>query len=266
MGRLAGERGRIACTGRERPAVTPDVLEVRAFYEAPLGAVAGRLVGRVLAATWPDLRGLRLLGIGYPEPYLPGGAAGCERVLSFMPAAQGAVGSSAGSASGASALVDLLCLPLPEACLDRILVVHALETVESPAEFLAELSRVMAPNGRVILVCPNRRGLWARLDTTPFGHGQPFSRTQLRRLLRRCALADERWAETLYVPPLRSRMLLRGAGVWERVGTGLGLPFAGLHVVEAVKSVAQPEPVRSRGQVRRRLPNLLPVPASGAAL
>lgn len=243
-----------------------DVLELEAFYEAALGAVARRYVGRVLADVWPDLSGQSLLGLGYATPYLGGLGARAARVLSFMPAQQGVVGWPA-SGPSRSALVDPTTLPLPDGSLDRVLVVHALETAESPAELLHEVARLLAPAGRVVLVCPNRRGLWARMDTTPFGQGQPFSRSQLRRLLRDTLLAPERWAETLYVPPLRSRVLLRGAGAWERLGVGLSLPFAGLHVVEAARQIHRPVPIRARRRAPRAQPLLVPVPASrdGAA-
>ncbi len=37
-------------------------------------------------------------------------------------------------ARSASALVETSLMPLPDACVDRVLVVHALETVERPRE------------------------------------------------------------------------------------------------------------------------------------
>lgn len=238
-----------------------DVADLSAFYDTPLGAVACRLVGRVLGQAWGDMRGLRLLGIGFATPYLPALSTGCERVAAFMPAAQGVVGWPRGQPA-ASALTDPTMMPLPEASIDRVLVVHALETAESPAELLHEIGRILAPCGRVILVCPNRRGLWARMDTTPFGQGQPFSRKQLRRLLRETSLAPERWSEALYVPPLASGLVLRGAGFWERCGERLSLPFAGLHVVEAARYTPRPVMVRERRRVPRPSPILDPVPAS----
>ena len=36
---------------------------------------------------------------------------------------------------------------------------------------LREIWRVLAAGGRVILVVPNRAGIWARTEATPFGHG-----------------------------------------------------------------------------------------------
>lgn len=242
-----------------------DVLDLAGFYEGPLGSVARRLVGRVVEDFWPDLAGRSLAGLGYAVPYLPPLARAAERAFALMPGCQGVVHWPAGAAP-ASCLVDPLMLPLPEGSVDRLLVVHALETAESPSELLQEVARALSPSGRAIVVCANRRGLWARLDTTPFGQGQPYSRSQLRRLMRDCFLAPTRWAETLYVPPFENRLLLSGAGAWERVGVGLSLPGAGVHVVEAEKQWHRPAPVRRRRRAERNRPVLVPVPASRGQL
>ena len=89
-----------------------------------------------------------------------------------MPAAQGVVNWPSPGLS-ASALVEPTLLPLPTASIDRVVLVHALEETESPDDLLEEVSRVLNPGGRMILVVPNRRGLWARMDGTPFGQGRP---------------------------------------------------------------------------------------------
>ena len=236
-----------------------DIADLRVFYASPLGAVARRFVGRAVERFWPDLHGLSVLGLGYALPYLP--ASRCERTLAFMPASQGVVNWPPTGAS-ACALVDPLMMPLPDGSIDRILVVHALETIESPAELLQEVWRILTPGGRVMLICPNRRGLWARMDRTPFGQGQPFSRSQLRGLMRQTNFAADGWAETLYLPPLRSRLLLRGAGAWERLGVGLSLPFAGLHVVDATKQLYRPALRPQKRRAHRASPALMPVAAS----
>lgn len=236
-----------------------DVTDLRAFYASPLGALARRLVGRAVETFWSDVRGLRLLGLGYATPYLSTLGAGAERRIVFMPATQGVVNWPA-SGPSASALVDPLAMPLDDGSIDRILVVHALEVVESPAELLHELWRILTPGGRLVLVCPNRRGLWSRMDRTPFGHGQPFSRSQLRHLMRQSLLSPDGWAEILYMPPLRSRLLLSAALPWERLGVGLSLPFAGLHVVEATKQLHRPILVGQKRRRGRLSPVLRPAP------
>lgn len=234
-----------------------DITDLRSFYASPLGDVTRRFVGRSIARFWGKLTGLRVLGLGYTPPYLSIARAESERTLAFMPSSQGVV-NWPGTGVSASALVDPLSMPLPDACIDRVLLVHALEAVESPSELLHEIWRILTPGGRIIMVAPNRRGLWARMDTTPFGHGQPYSRSQLKSLMRQTWFSPEAWAETLYVPPLRNRLLLQTAQAWEQVGIGFSLPFAGLHVVDATKQLYRPGAVRAVRRSRRMSPVFVP--------
>lgn len=242
-----------------------DITDLRGFYASPLGDVTRRFVGRSVARFWGRLTGLRVLGLGYAPPYLSIAQGDSERTLAFMPSSQGVV-NWPGTGASASALVDPLNMPLPDACIDRVLLVHALESVESPSELLHEIWRILTPGGRIIMVAPNRRGLWARMDTTPFGHGQPYSRSQLKALMRQTWFSPEAWAETLYVPPLSNRLLLRTAQAWEQVGIGFSLPFAGLHVVDATKQLYRPGAVRAVRQSSRMAPVFVPASSSASRL
>jgi hypothetical protein len=47
-----------------------DVVELREFYGTRLGQVARRMVARRIRQLWPDITGMRLLGLGYATPYL----------------------------------------------------------------------------------------------------------------------------------------------------------------------------------------------------
>lgn len=238
-----------------------DVTELMRFYDTPLGVTVARLVGRTIHELWAETRGLRVLGIGYAVPYLDQLADGCERRLAFMPPGQGIRHWPARDGS-ASAMADPSILPLPESSIDRILVAHAVEFAPDPLELMDEIARILTPTGRAVFLCPNRRGLWARMDTTPFGHGQPFSRKQIRRLLHGTQLEASGWREALYVPPLGNALVLRSAAGWEKLGRGLSLPFAGLHLVETSKRLHRPIKVRARRRQQSREPALVPVPAS----
>ena len=125
-------------------------------------------------------------------------------------------GSSAGHRRGPAmaALVEEDELPLTDAAVDRVLLVHALEMSTDAAELLREVWRVLAPGGRLLAVVPNRRGLWARMDTTPFGQGRPYSRTQITQLLRETWFTPNGWDEALYVPPIGRGWFLRSAVAW----------------------------------------------------
>jgi SAM-dependent methyltransferase len=213
-----------------------DVSDLRSFYATPLGKVAGRLVGRIIRQRWDICAGFSMLGVGYAAPYLTVFREEAVRVLAFMPAEQGVVNWPASGASS-SALVETMMMPLPDSCIDRVLLVHALESVEHPRQLLGEIWRILTPGGRMIVVVPNRGGLWTRVDTTPFGHGQPYSRSQLRELMRETLFSPIHWGEALYVPPFARPMLLRAAPAFERIGGRFALPGAGVYLVEATKQL-----------------------------
>jgi SAM-dependent methyltransferase len=241
-----------------------DVVDLRNFYAHPLGTVARRFVGRGVRARWKDTRGQRVLGIGYATPYLGLFREEAERCLAFMPAAQGVVKWPSARAS-LTALVEEHDLPLPDAEVGRVLLVHALEMSHDPVGMLREVWRVLGAGGRLLAVIPNRRGVWARIDTTPFGQGRPYSRSQITALLRDAWFTPTGWGEALYVPPIPRRWFLRSAGAWERAGSFLWAPFAGVHIVEATKEVYRAIPARR--EKRRLVPALEPVlaPSAGGA-
>lgn len=220
-----------------------DVVDLRSFYAQPLGVVTRRLLGRAIRARLPDVRGMSVMGVGYATPYLGVFREEAERCIALMPAAQGVVRWPS-AAPTLAALADEGALPLPNSCIDRVVAVHLLEMTPDAAASLREVWRVLAPGGRLLAVVPSRRGVWARMDATPFGNGRPFSRGQIVRLLREALFTPVGWDEALYFPPVSSRWLLRTAVAWERLGGGLSLPFAGVHIVEATKQLYRPAPVK----------------------
>ena len=232
-----------------------DVVDLRTFYAEPLGRIAHRTVARTLRGWWPGTTGMAVLGLGYATPFLDQFRDHAVRVLALMPAEQGVV-HWPGVDITSTSLVEADALPLPDGCIDRLLVVHLLETAQHPREVLSEIWRVLAPGGRMIAVAPNRRGWWARSDSTPFGQGQPFSRSQLQALLRDTLFSPERFAEVLYVFPVRHRLFWRLAPAFEAFGRQLALPGAGLHLVEASKQLYRPIPLRRAA--RQALPALKP--------
>lgn len=229
-----------------------DVTDIRAFYETPLGQVARRLVRRRLRTLWPDARGRRLLGLGYAIPYLRPYLGEAERVLAFMPAGQGAAPWPRND-PGLTALVEEADLPLPDESVDLVLMVHALETGEAVRPMLREIWRVLSPGGRILIVAPNRRGLWARNEATPFGHGHPYSRSQLQGLLRDQMFTPVQWDTALHLWPARAPLALRWSAPIDRMGARWLPRFAGVHLVEASKQIygLPLEPAARR--VRRRL-------------
>jgi SAM-dependent methyltransferase len=191
-----------------------------------------------------------MLALGYATPYLRAFHGEAERVISFMPAAQGVLHWPK-EGPNITALVDEAELPLQDSSIDRALLIHALECSEQVRPLLAEIWRVLAGGGRLLVVVPNRRGIWARLDRTPFGAGHPYTPTQLSTLLRDADFIPVGTAAALFIPPTASRMVLSAAGAWENVGERWFPGFAGVAMIEATKQIyAKPKPA---GKPRRRL-------------
>ncbi|MEJ8569877.1 methyltransferase domain-containing protein [Microbaculum marinum] len=239
-----------------------DVVDLRGFYGSGLGQVARRLLVRRLRGLWPDLSDMSVVGLGYAGPYLGIFREEAERTLAFMPAAQGVVNWPSDGPSAAT-LVGEANLPLGDGTVDRLLLVHCLEMSEQPRELLRECWRVLAPGGRLAVIVPNRRGLWARFEHTPFGHGRPFSRSQLVRLLRDALFTPNAWGEALWVPPFRGRFMIRSAAAWERVGTVIKAMPPGMLFVEATKQLYSAIPAKEARRSRVLVPSLAgePVPS-----
>ena len=217
----------------------PDVEEVRNFYKSQLGAVARRLLVHRIRALWPNVQGQTILGLGYAAPFMRPFLQEAGRVIAVMPEDQGAVHWPAEGPSRAI-LASETELPLRDASVDKVLAVHSLEMTGSPRPLLREIWRVLAPEGRLLLVVPNRRGLWARFDHTPFGHGRPYSHSQLDRLLASAMFAPAGWSPMLFMPPLGWRIVLNTAVGIERAGSYAWPRFCGVLAVEAEKHLYAP--------------------------
>ncbi|WP_350335508.1 methyltransferase domain-containing protein [Coralliovum pocilloporae] len=239
-----------------------DVIDFRNFYSEQLGRTVRREIRTTIARRWSSVGDQRILGFGYATPFLDPFRTDAERVFAFMPAQQGVVNWPSSDES-ATALVDEDALPLPDACLDRILVVHALEHSDRPRELLREFWRVLAPGGRILIVVPNRRGYLARVDRTPFGFGRPFSRGQLTSLLRETLFSPVSWGPALYMTPVPRFMSIELTHRLARVGALLSPAFAGAIYVEATKQMYQGVTESRRKRLANALkPVLVPAPSA----
>ncbi len=235
-----------------------DIIELRDFYHSSTGRVTGRLIRRAVREMWPTVAGERVLGLGYTTPFLPPFMGEAERVASMMPAAMGVLRWPGGREPNLATLVDELDLPLAARSVDCLLLVHALEFADHTRGMLRECWRVLADGGRMLLVVPNRRGAWARLERSPFANGQPYSQGQINRLLRDNMFTPMRSGGALFLPPTPSRMMLGSAPAIERLGARWFPGFGGVLVVEASKQIYAG--TVQRVEVRRRLPVALPEP------
>lgn len=232
-----------------------DVVELRAFYSRPLGHAVRRLLGHRIRARWRNLHGQTLIGLGFATPYLGSYRDEAARLGALMPASQGAIVWPR-DGNIRCALVDEINLPLPDNSVDRLLAVHCLEGSESTRQLLREMWRILSPEGRLLLVVPNRSSVWARMDKTPFGHGRPFSRGQLERILTEAMFTPEHWSWALHVPPMEHRLVLKSIVGIERLGARVWPSIGGIILVEARKELIAPG---IKGERARALEGLVTV-------
>jgi len=243
-----------------------DVLDLRNFYyRTALGRVAQRAIRDQVAASWPDVTGQTVVGFGFAAPVLRPFLDGSRRVLALMPGPQGVMPWPAG-AENVSVLCEETAWPLQTGFVDRLVLLHGLETSENPSAVLDEAQRVLGPGGRMLVIVPNRAGLWSRRDITPFGFGRPYSAAQLEAQLKRHGFTPERSLTVLHVPPSQAKFWLRTAPVWEDLGQRLPWLSGGVLMIEASKQVHAPMRGGLGALVRRPLRALegvgQPVPAA----
>ena len=216
-----------------------DVIALRDFYKTPLGQhVAGQMHPH-MTRFWQADSGSCNVMVGYGIGWLPPVSRDHEmpaNLLSLMLARSGVIPWPE-SGPGRSGLVDGHALPLPDVHIDRLLLAHALEFNAEPGRLLDECWRVLDGAGRLLVVVPNRRGLWARLEHIPFGHGRPYSSRQLCQLLESHGFVPKRTYRTVCLPPLQNRVMMRFAITIERLGQRWWPALGGVLLVEAEKKL-----------------------------
>ena len=217
-----------------------DVLDLRNFYyRTQLGRVAQRAIRDQVVSLWPPLGGQTVAGFGFAVPLLRPYLADARRVIGLMPGPQGVMPWPAGMAN-VSVLCEETLWPLPTGHVDRLVLMHGLETSDNPTAVLEQAHRVLGHGGRALFVVPNRAGLWARRDGTPFGFGRPYSGRQLEAQLKAHGFTPERSMTSLFAPPSESRFWLGTSNFWEGFGRRLPWLAGGVLMVEASKQVYAP--------------------------
>lgn len=230
----------------------PDIVNLRQFYTTPLGEQVQRLIDRSLRTIWPEEPSDKLLGIGFPTPYMEPYLDTGMPLFVCMPAAQGAVYWPASRANLAF-LSHESQLPLPAESVNRVLLVHGIEHSEELSWMMREIWRVLVPGGRVLAVVPNRMSFfWSRSARSPFGYGRPFTMMQLKTLFTGHQFSPMRSSVALFTPPLYWRWLWRVADKIETVGKIFFRPFGGVLILEAEKQVyaAIKQPAHVRREYR----------------
>ena len=231
-----------------------DVVDLRNFYyRTRLGRAAQRAIREKVLKCWPEANGQTVAGFGFAVPLLRPYLKDARRVIGLMPGPQGVMPWPVGMPNVA-VLCEETSWPLETGRVDKLVVMHGLETSENPTALLEECWRVLGPGGKALFIVPNRAGLWSRGDGTPFGFGRPYSLGQLENQLKLHSFLPERHLAALFQPPSHKRFWLKTGPFWEATGGRISSHLAGgVLIVEATKRVHAPTPTGLREAVRRPL-------------
>ena len=236
-----------------------DVQDLRNFYyRSTLGRAAQKSLRDRMLQIWPEAKGQTVVGFGFAAPLLRPYLKDAKRVITLMPGPQGVMPWPAGLPN-TSVLCEETLWPIETGHVDKLVLLHGLETSERPSDLLEECWRVLGPGGKVLFIVPNRAGLWARRDGTPFGYGRPYSPGQLESQLKKHQFLPERHLSALHQFPSQKRIWMKSAPMFDRVGQVMPTVIAGgAFMVEATKLVYPPKGKVARSKARRAIGVLEP--------
>ena len=217
-----------------------DTVQIQSFYATPLGVTVTRLLDPYVRPFWDGRADSYNAVFGYGPPFLNMiDDAAKAKAIALMPARHGAV---IWPQTGAvrTILSKGHNLPLPDVHLDRLMLTHSLEFDDDPARLLDECWRVLDGAGKLLVMVPNRRGIWTHRETTPLGHGRPFSRRQLETALTQHGFEVNRVHRVVFIPPVQRGPLLRFASSCERFGQRCWPALGAILLIEATKMLYAP--------------------------
>ena len=214
-----------------------DILTLQQFYNSKLGRIFETEIAKQIQALWPNTKGEKILGIGYCLPYLIPYYHESERIIYAMPAHQGIMSWPPSEDTNSATLVYENSLPFDGSSFDKILVVHAFEESRTAQQLLKELWRTLKENGRLIIIVPNRHGIWAQSEHTPLGYSHPYTMSQLQSILHRASFTTLNAIHCLYSIPSNNKAGTYLSPALKYIGPLLLTRFSGALCVQATKQV-----------------------------
>lgn len=225
------------------------------FYHSPLGQMTRDFLAHRLQTIFKDSQpGERILIIGFGVVFAQDFPNVEQRqiTLAYLNGIPPVPWPEVGAHQ--ACIVSTDSLPFGDVTFDKVIMIHALEFAADPARLLLEVQRVLTAQGQLVCITPNRNGMWAWFEHTPFGEGQAFSRRQLRRLLLSVQLSPLEVRTALYIPPLNFSVhpwVLACARGWERMARTLNFRLGGAVIATAQKQRYAGIPVTTQAQIRK---------------
>lgn len=216
--------------------MTCSVKELSDFYKTPLGEVVHVYINDIIKKFIPDTtKNQFILGLGYVTPYLTKKLIQNNTILSFTFDKMGGI-TWPNIACSQTAIVHDHHLPITNKVIDRLIIVHGLEYCQNSEQLFKEINRIIAPDGEILIIFPNKAGIWSHTSNTPFAYGEHYTMSQLITALSKSGLTIISKERFLYFPPTQSLYTQAFFAPVEMMGAYFIPFFSGLNAITAKKS------------------------------
>lgn len=203
------------------------------FYKTPLGEVVQVYINDIVQKFIPEnTKNQFILGLGYVTPYLDQSLTEKNTLLSFTFDQMGGI-IWPNAEHSHTAIVHENHLPIANKSVDRLIIVHGLECCQNTEQLLKEVNRIIAPDGEILIIFPNKTGVWSHTATTPFAHGAHYTMSQLSNILLKQGFNIEAEERLLYFPPIQSLYTQSFFAPVEMMGSYFLPYFSGLNAITA---------------------------------
>lgn len=214
-----------------------NISKLQEFYSTTRGKVVARTIRKKISKMWSSAAGDRVVGFGYASPYISSFInQGAENSVSLIPS-EYVEDTSVINTNTPTVICSDNVWPIESNSVNRVVIVHSLYSERLLSAVLDEAWRVLTSEGRLLIIVPNRAGVWSRIDNNPFGDGSPYSMSQIRSILGEHNFNPERAERALFFPPAESRFILAASPIWEKLGDNMFNAVGGVNIIEANKRV-----------------------------
>ena len=213
-----------------------DIIKLEKFYQSELGrAVQDRISSKLKKYIYLH-DGEKLGGFGFGEPYLPHLPKKKVSIFNFF-SQQGGIKKNILNEKLFNVLLDGEQLPIEDFFLNHIICIHYLEHSENLKKTLRELWRVLAPEGKIYIILPNKKSSWSFSSQSPFSSGFGFSKNQINQVLEDNFFEIQSIDRLVYFPSWNIRLLLSNRFFLEKIGSYFWRFFNGFYLCVATKRI-----------------------------
>ncbi len=223
-----------------------DVVDLKEFYRSPLSNNVQNVIKKMLARLRQTYQNKKTLFVGFGAPY----AEQTKSEFLLMQAHFGVLAWPDNDKNRALLSYEDEWA-FTDHIFDEIVIVHGLEYAQHAGNLLQECYRCLRPEGRLIIITPNRRGIWVRSDKTPFGFGQPYTLTQLSLLMKKYNFIPVDVVRNLYTIPSSTWSGNLWSWVFEQIASRTLQKFSGIIGVAAIKRVHASIPMKKNEKEQR---------------